>query len=350
MKKIIIIGQLAILAALFMLLTSCFALPEEPVPFNPPMFTHPIPREFVTVTAARGDVRLTTNTRVRYAIVHEVPVGFDVGRLPIEAIFVEVGDYVRAGDLIATTGTPYLTDAQEAVMERIEEIMFRLRHATERHQTLLDVAEATGNPVDDSRNLAEIENIMDELNLQHLQLERLGFVYGTVYLRAPIDGVITQAMTWREGLLTSAGARVVAISDGVTAFILQAASNILEMVEIGDTFNATIGMQEVTLVVVDPDDHGFGGRLEWANARFLIFDGPPVPVEIGAMIPIEIIQAEAFDVIYIPLHIVREVEGRTFVYVLEDGLRQLREVEVGVVGNTSVEIISGLEEGDEVIT
>ena len=346
MKKITVFIVLTISCLLF---ASCFALPEEPAPFIPPTLTLPAVREFDTLTISRGDVRLMQSTRARYALVHEISVSFETTGLPVEEILVQVGDFVRAGDIIAIAGTPDLTEEQDEYVGQIEAILLRLRHATERHRTLLDVAEATGNPVDDSRNIAEIANIRDELSIARYRLERLGVVAETTHLLAPIDGTITHVITFSEGMQTRAGTAIVRMTDGTTAFLVQGPRDLVELFGLGEIFYTSVGGNDVPLVVVDPEEHGFGGRAEWAAAAFLLFAGTPVPVEVGEMLPIDIVIAEALDVVYLPTGIMRVVDERSFVYVLEDGLRQLRVLELGIFGNNSVEIISGLQEGDMVV-
>jgi hypothetical protein len=38
-----------------------------------------------------------------------------------------------------------------------------------------------------------------------------------------------------------------------------------------------------------------------------------------------------------------------FVYVLHDGVRSIRDIEIGLEGNTTTQVTSGLAEGEEVI-
>lgn len=330
------------------LFSSCFALPIEPAAFEPPTFNPPPPREFRTVYAGRGDVRHMATVWAMYTFVREEIISFDVNWLPIEAFHVEFGDIVGVGDLLVSAGVPGLDEEREEIERVLDGIHFRLRQANERHQTMLNVAEATGNPVDDSRVVMEIENIIDELEIANFQLAQLGEVFHGANLVSPVYGIVTHVAAFREGMMSTAGARLVAISElGVTAFLVNAPMAMAHM-NFGDFYSIRVGETVVPLMVVDPEEHGFGGRPEWVNARFLI---PTIPVDfdVGTTFAVEVVVEEAFDVVYLPHDVVREVDGRTFVYVLEDGLRQLREVVVGVRGNDTEEIISGLEEGDEVI-
>ena len=59
------------------------------------------------------------------------------------------------------------------------------------------------------------------------------------------------------------------------------------------------------------------------------------------------------DVLTIPTNVLREYNGRTYVQVLQDGVKMEKDVVVGLKGtmdnSTVYEIVSGLEEGEQVI-
>ncbi len=62
------------------------------------------------------------------------------------------------------------------------------------------------------------------------------------------------------------------------------------------------------------------------------------------------IAAQAEDALYLPSTALRQVDGKPCVYLLdENGLITASPVEIGIVGNGSVQILSGLEEGQQVI-
>jgi multidrug efflux pump subunit AcrA (membrane-fusion protein) len=64
---------------------------------------------------------------------------------------------------------------------------------------------------------------------------------------------------------------------------------------------------------------------------------------------LHVVLGEAKDVLYLPDAAVREANGRVFVYVLEDGVRVIRDIAIGFRGSSQTEIVSGLNLGDQVI-
>ena len=56
------------------------------------------------------------------------------------------------------------------------------------------------------------------------------------------------------------------------------------------------------------------------------------------------------DVLYVSADAISSAEGRSFVYYIdEQGMRRMQEVEVGLETGKLTEILSGLDEGDEII-
>ena len=68
-----------------------------------------------------------------------------------------------------------------------------------------------------------------------------------------------------------------------------------------------------------------------------------------AQVQVEIILENKAQVLTVPLTAVTEMDGRSVVFVYDDGVAKLGEVECGLVGTDSVEIIAGLNQEEQVI-
>ena len=56
------------------------------------------------------------------------------------------------------------------------------------------------------------------------------------------------------------------------------------------------------------------------------------------------------NVLTLPSKVIRTADGRNYVYVLgENDVREVKWIETGLWGDTMVEVISGLEEGEYVV-
>ena len=69
----------------------------------------------------------------------------------------------------------------------------------------------------------------------------------------------------------------------------------------------------------------------------------------GKSASVELIRERKEDVIVIPRNVVSMYSGESYVQVLEDGVKKERMIETGIKNVTSIEVVSGLEEGEEVI-
>ena len=75
----------------------------------------------------------------------------------------------------------------------------------------------------------------------------------------------------------------------------------------------------------------------------------PDDVRMGDTAQISLVLEKSENTIIVPKQAVRNYMGRRYVNVLENGLNNERDVEVGVETATECEIISGVEEGEEII-
>jgi len=316
---------------------------------TPPAFILREPREFVTVPVSRGDVRLFTSPSAQYMLVIEEDVRFDETGIPLYDIFVSVGDRVHAGDIIAALGGGHdLQEERGALINIRNEIMSSLTQLNQRHELALALAEASGNPVDDLHFRDQRADILGELEIIDLQLSRLAGADESRYLLSPITGLVTQALTFTEGMTSTAGRRIATISDeSKAAFVVS--SPIAATMHPKDLFEIILNNNTYLLEVIDPHEYGITGRSEWTTVAFLTFVDTPPMIPLNTRVIINILYAESLDVLYIPDELLRQAGERTFVYVLENGLRTIREVTIGLWGNNTIEIISGLEEGELLI-
>jgi HlyD family secretion protein len=69
----------------------------------------------------------------------------------------------------------------------------------------------------------------------------------------------------------------------------------------------------------------------------------------GAKVNANIILEQKQQVLTVPTEAVVEVDGKSVVFIYDDGLARMREVECGSAGDSVLEIISGVKEKEQVI-
>ncbi len=173
-------------------------------------------------------------------------------------------------------------------------------------------------------------------------------------LVAPRAGIITQ-VNGEIGELISSGTIFTSI---ITFNNFEIKANISEVdiakVKIGDpveiTFDA-LGLDEKfdgTVAEIDPAQTEVAGVIYYKVT--IIFTSDSKIIKPGMTANLDIVTARKSNVIIIPFQALKEKDNRKFVQVLEDGAAKNVFVKVGLRGDVEVEIISGLEEGWEVVT
>lgn len=193
------------------------------------------------------------------------------------------------------------------------------------------------------RALAEAEELVESLEL-----------------RAPFTGLILT-------INAAEGEEVVATSRGQETFLpfmILASHDRWEVqayVNEEDVVKITLGMP-AEIILLAKEDQVFSGRVSSVGAEARISSNIvtyPVIVQMeenaeffrpGMSADLIIIIEQKEDVLILPQAAVTRRQGRSMAQVLRDGEIELIQVETGVAGNGMVEIRSGLENGDEVVT
>ena len=98
-----------------------------------------------------------------------------------------------------------------------------------------------------------------------------------------------------------------------------------------------------------PDSIPFDERNGMENSILFRPDELPPDVSMGDSATVRLILDRAEDVIVIPRNLIRNYLGGQFVYILANGIKEERNVEVGIQTATEAEIVKGLEEGETII-
>jgi hypothetical protein len=131
-------------------LSGCFALPVEeeyrPIAF----FSLREPPPWRTVEVTYGDVELLTTITARHQPAKEEVVRFPVAGALITGIYVNVGDEVKEGDIIASLDRSSVAGDLIRLQRDESRLLLRIEQLNERHEHTLWMAETSDIPVDDS--------------------------------------------------------------------------------------------------------------------------------------------------------------------------------------------------------
>ena len=277
---------------------------------------------------------------------------FSVANRRINGVFVSVGDEVAAGDILAELENPYIFYQLRDERWNEDWAEMQITQLNERHNFSLNQALITGNPIDDQSYLDEGLRLEGELGVIRMRIQHILNEIDDMQIRAPFDGVITWVMDFGGVMWTSVGQPVVTVSDQ-GQYIFRLTGNDVQFVTIGEYYYLTIGGEPFPAVAIDPDVEDIqrppqtGDTIDEAFFR-LVGDNKPV-IAGGMMATVFLLHEEVRDVIFLPIMHINTVGDRTFVHVLEDDIIVIRDIVTGMQGNATIEIISGLEEGELIV-
>ena len=194
-------------------------------------------------------------------------------------------------------------------------------------------------------------------------------------MTAPMDGIVT-ALVVEEGevavigTMNNPGTKLLTIADmSVVEAVMEVDETDVPNVKVGQRANVTIDAYPnktfsgiVTEVGSSPIQRNLGaGSTEAVNFEVKIqVENPPADVRPGFSASADIITGTRTKAVAIPLQalVVREKPGATAgkpqeeegVYVHDNGKAKFVPVTTGLAGDTSIEIISGVKAGQQIIT
>ncbi|KAA9349515.1 efflux RND transporter periplasmic adaptor subunit [Ochrobactrum quorumnocens] len=326
---------------------------------------------------SRASIEDTVSAMGRLQPIRGVDVGTQVSG-QLEALFVDIGDEVKNGQPLAkieenlyrarveaTVASVTILDAQleerrrkfeqeannNKRAERLAQNRFVSEKELEAQDMALKTASSTIKVIEAEKERASAMLRVDQINLKYTNIV------------APIDGTITSISAY-EGQTLSAvqdAPTIVGIADlhrmTVEAFVSEAD---ISRIEIGLAAYFTIlgekSRQWLGLVrQINP-------RPEVVNNVVLYkvmfdVDNPDGVLKMGMTAQVHFVRAKAEKALIVPIAFVQfdnenatqdAPENKAFVYVLENNEAARREVKTGVRNRTSIEVQSGLNEGDTV--
>jgi membrane fusion protein, heavy metal efflux system len=272
---------------------------------------------------------------------------------------VSLGSEVKAGGTLAVLDSTELGQTKSEYIKA--QTLLDLAKATyEREKSLFDQKIAAKKDVlaaeaEYRKMEAEVRSLHERLRLYGLSDQAINNLNNTpsqYALTSPGSGVVIER-EMSKGEVVQAGKKVLTVSDLSTVWVLL---NIYERdlakvqkdtsVKIRtESYPDEVFTGKVTYLgdIVDPQSRTVPLRVEIPNPRMRLKPGMFATAEV-------ITGMSPRDAIMIPLSALQKIEGKLSVFVQEkDGAFAKRELEVGRQFGNSVEVKSGLKDGDRVV-
>jgi macrolide-specific efflux system membrane fusion protein len=303
--------------------------------------------------AATGTIAASTTWGLAFGSVPRIaddsssPSGAGSVTWPVASVGVKVGDSVKKGQLLATAATVDL-EAQIADAARaFQAAAIQLEQA----QDQLDAATTT-----DATRQAQLGLYNAETGMAHARatLADLKAQRALATITAPEAGVVT-AVAVRAGADAPAGDAITLAASPyvVTTSVVESDVAAISVGQPATVTVAALGGATITGTVASiapsADTGNNNGVVSFAVQVTLV--DPPAGLRPGMTADVTITTASAPGVLAIPSRALAGTAGAYRVRVLNaDGSVTTRDVGVGLITSSLVEITSGLQAGDEVIT
>ena len=342
-------------AAAAILLSACQMFPaEEELPAAPVIRSYETV-EYKQSAVIRGDLEQIVKVSCKYVPAKKEDLGFVLGGERINRIYVDNGDQVKAGEILADLVLNNLDDqivSKEYDIRVLEAKKEHLGEDLELTLKKLKLQDASAIRIEETNETYEkqLQQIEDSLYINNLQLEALRKSLAERQIIASFDGSVTFSRDISDGERSVEGRSYITVADmNSTAFTVEGEEALY--FPVGTPVTLICNKTEMTAVSVEPSALGIMETQEREKPiAYLKLDQPDPSLEDGDKGDISITVDSRTDVLYVTKDAVKTAEGKQFVYVLdENGLKAMQPVTVGLDNGKYVEIISGLSEGDSVI-
>ncbi|GAL86438.1 hypothetical protein MYP_3667 [Sporocytophaga myxococcoides] len=254
----------------------------------------------------------------------------------IEKIYVQKGQYVKAGTLLAS-----IDDA--IVQKGIEEVNTQLAFATnvyEKQKRLWD-----------QKIGSEIQYLSAKNNKESLEKRKESLIeqHQLTKIKSPIDGVVDEIFP-NQGEVTAPGAPAFrVINSSAFKILAEIPESYVSKIRKGDEAILTFpdveetAKTKVTVVsdVVNAINRSFQVELDAKGVKNL---------KANLIANVKIKDYEKTDVIIIPINVIQHSDQGDYVFIADKGVAVKKMITTGKTYRSSAEVLSGLNKGDKLIT
>ena len=346
--------------------------------------------EFITKKAKKGSFSKKVDATGEIFATELIDVGAQVSG-QIKKLYVKLGDQVKKGDMIASIDSSTQQnsidnkEAQLAIYKaQLESAKVALNIAKTQfdRENALFAKNATSKQEFESvkntysANSAKIKELEAQIKQTNIELSTAKINLGYTKITAPRDGTVVSVQV-EEGQTVNANQTtptIVNIADlSHVKMKMQIAEGDITKIKVGTPVEYSILSEptkkfQTTVSSIDPglttlSDGSYGSSssskssLSSSSSSSAVYyyaqsivDNKDGILRIGMTTQNELLIANVEDAIIVPSIGIKKDENGTFVYVLKDGKPVKTAVKTGIKDNLDTQIISGINEGDEIIT
>lgn len=357
------IAAAAVIAAVCVSMSSCSLLPEEETFGYAPVVAEYEQVELKSAPCTRGDMALTKTVSCTYVPVRTEYLKFGVSGVNYDEVFVNVGDSVVEGQLLAQLRLDSIPDNIASVERSLEEYRMKLKHNEENRQLVLKRQELKreGMTAEDYEEAVQLINesydaneasINDSIDILNLRLETYNKDLQDRQLIAPMNGTVTYIKKMQTYDVSTIGEKMMSVADS-TMSLFRAQTEYWDHFVPGDQYTITANKTEYEATVMSEAELGLAEQEKVVGQKAYVYfalNEPTFELEDNDKGTLVLVLDTREDVLMVPEAAIAEINGSTVVYFQNElGLREYKSVVTGLTANKYVEIIEGLSEGDIVV-
>ena len=347
--------------------------------------------EFITKKAKKGSFSKKVDATGEIFATELIDVGAQVSG-QIKKLYVKLGDQVKKGDMIASIDSSTQQnsidnkEAQLAIYKaQLESAKVALNIAKtqfDRENALFSKNATSKQEFESAKNTysansAKIKELEAQIKQTNIELSTAKINLGYTKITAPRDGTVVSVQV-EEGQTVNANQTtptIVNIADlSHVKMKMQIAEGDITKIKVGTPveysilseptkkFQTTVSSIDPGLTTLSDGSYGssssskssYSSSSSSSSAVYYyaqsIVDNKDGILRIGMTTQNELLIANVEGAIIVPSIGIKKDENGTFVYVLKDGKPVKTAVKTGIKDNLDTQIISGINEGDEIIT
>ena len=322
---------------------------------------------YTLAVAAVNNVVKTDKLRCTYRQVNDEEISFTVSGKKVENIYVSNKDTVKKGQLLVELEGCDRDDEIEQLEYKIKRNEILLSYLEQSKAFDLSsrwwtfIYKSSQSESERERLQADLDNIEqnyryqkedleDTIRLDKMELDKINKEVEEGRIYAGMDGEISYMHSELSTMTSVEGTTIIKIIDSSLCLFETTKMEYAKYFTDNTAVELTIGTGKnaVTVEVIPYEIEN------WEANKKLTFElvggGEDLNVAVGtnAVITLEISRKD--QVLCIPSQAVHKADGKSYVYVLgENDIRDVKWIETGVEGDSMIEVVSGLTEGENII-
>lgn len=316
---------------------------------------------YATVEVTYGDVLSTQKINCSYSPTVQKDYFFGIDGKMVAQASVKKGDLVEKGQLLAALDEENLEKEIARLEHDIAALELNLQHLKESKALDLENADIlysyTAKSNQDKKNLTKnkklieeryndsIEDLEDQLTICKMEYERSKTEWEDGRIYSDLDGVVSYCKDYLTQSVSAKDEKVFSVSDLDSCLFVVEDMTYADYFKSGCTYNVDYSLSGLSGgCAVEPY------KIDtWEDKMyFALCEEEILDAGLSGTITIELETKE--NVLCVPVSALHQSEDADFVYVLRDGIKTMQYVSLGLIGSQKAEIISGLSEGELVIT